>query len=266
MLWSGVKVLSLVRCNNHENGSCNNRYNTHIKSASECRKKQDAYNNLDLRPDRPSSGSLLNHAFLGSSLACVVSVLLCKHIRSAVASKHDSKVLHEASGAREKLRCVVDEHKTGVDKGGSKYRQNHVAGKLSPGDIIIGKRHDKDVLWVTSHGERRTNVGSGSKGKKVWKRVCNLVANTEINNNSREDQHNRIVHHCSRSDSRHSHDLCRSLPVHRVVKRVTELVKKTTSFHLLKVDSREHKTEQKEKRLHDDNLLSLEERTVICFE
>ena len=157
---------------------------------------------------------------------------------------------------------VVDKHHGRVDDSGSNDRQKHVASKLDPANVIVGKRHNENVLGVTSHGQSGSNVGSSSQRQEVGKRVGDLVADAKVDDDTGEDKHDRIVHDSGRSDGRHGHDLGRALPVDGIVQRVTELVKETSTFHLLNVDRGKHETKEQEERLHDNNLLSIEVRTM----
>mmetsp|Transcript_25126 Transcript_25126/g.51212 ORF Transcript_25126/g.51212 Transcript_25126/m.51212 type:complete len:374 (-) Transcript_25126:97-1218(-) len=185
-------------------------------------------------------------------------MFLCKHLRRPVTSQHNSEVLKKARRPREKFFAVVDEHHGTIDDSGSNNRENHVGCKLQPWNVIIGKRNNQDILGVACHGESRTNVSSGCKGEKVWKRVGHLVLHTEINHNTREDKHNRVIHHSCRPNGGHRHDLKGALPVDRVIKGVPQFVKETTPLHLLKVNGGEHETKQEKEGFHDNDPFRIE--------
>ena len=189
-------------------------------------------------------------------------MFLSKHLRGAVSTEHDAKVLADSGGTREQLTGVVDKHHGGVDEGSSNDREDHVSYEFHPANVVIGKGDNKDVLWVTSQGQRGTNVGSGSKGEEVWKGVGDLVSDAKIDDDAGEDEDDRVVHDSGGTNGRHGHDLGRSLPVHRVVKGVTKLVEETSTLHLFKIDGGKHETEKQEKRFHNDNSFSVETRSL----
>ena len=124
----------------------------------------------------------------------MVGMLLGQHLGSAVSTKDNSKALKEPTGSREEFSTVVNEEHDGINDGGGSDGQDHVGEELSPGDIIVHKGDNKDVLGVASHGKCRSSVGSGGKGEEVGKGVGNLVTDTEIDNDSTEDEHNRVIH------------------------------------------------------------------------
>mmetsp|Transcript_25128 Transcript_25128/g.51221 ORF Transcript_25128/g.51221 Transcript_25128/m.51221 type:complete len:239 (-) Transcript_25128:593-1309(-) len=189
-------------------------------------------------------------------------MFLSKHLRSPVTTQHNSKVLEKTRRAREEFFAVVGEHHCTIDNSCSNNRKNHIGRKFQPWNVIIGKRNNQDILGVACHGESRTNVSSGCKGEKVWKRVGHLVLHTEVNNNTREDKHNRVIHHSCGPNGGHGHDLEGTLPVDRVIQRIPKFVKETTTLHLLKVDGGEHETKQKEEWLHDNNLFCIKPRAM----
>mmetsp|Transcript_20399 Transcript_20399/g.38160 ORF Transcript_20399/g.38160 Transcript_20399/m.38160 type:complete len:568 (-) Transcript_20399:392-2095(-) len=259
---AGVVMLTFVGSDNHKNGSGGNGNNANIESKSEEDQKGDHNNDLDLGPESPSAASIFWFSFFGSSLASVVGVFLSQHFRCSVTKEHDSEVFHDTRGSREEFRSVVDENHDSIDDGGGSNRQKHVTGEFQPTNVIVGKGNNQNVLRVSSQSQRRTNVGGGGQGQQIRKRVGNLVADAQIDNNTREDQDDRVVHDGSRSDGGHGHDLGRSLPVDRIIQGITELVKKSSTFHLLEVNGGKHETEKKEKRFQDDNSFGVKVRPV----
>mmetsp|Transcript_20645 Transcript_20645/g.47688 ORF Transcript_20645/g.47688 Transcript_20645/m.47688 type:complete len:202 (-) Transcript_20645:478-1083(-) len=192
-------------------------------------------------------------------------MFLGEHLWGAVSSEHDANVLTNTRRTREKLRSIVDKHHRRVENGSSNNRSNHVSSELKPANVVVGKGDDENVLRITSHGQSRPNVGGGGKGKKVGDGVGDLVSDTKINDNTREDENNGVVHHGSGSDGGHRHDLGRTLPVHRIIKGITELVKQTSTFHLFEVNCGKHKTKKKEERFHDNHTLGIKKGAVTSF-
>ena len=259
---SGIKVLSLVRSNDHENASSHNGDNAHIESGGKESKEAQHNQELNLGPDGPSVDFFL-FPFLGGCLTSVVSMFLSEHLRSAVSSEHDTKVFHESRGSREQFGAVVHEHHNSVHNGSSSDGKNHVHKELSPRDIVVSQGDNKDILRVTSHGKGGTNVGSSGKGKEVREGVGDLVANAEIHDDTGENEGHGIVHDSGGSNGRHHHNLEGTLPVDRVVKGFTKLVKKTSHFHLFNVNGSKHETKEQEQRLHNDHTLGIEVRSVV---
>mmetsp|Transcript_18092 Transcript_18092/g.32733 ORF Transcript_18092/g.32733 Transcript_18092/m.32733 type:complete len:333 (+) Transcript_18092:240-1238(+) len=165
----GVVVLTLVGGKNHQNGSGTNRNDTHIETHSKANKKGNHNHNLQLRPDRPSVLNVTHLSFglFGSSLSCIVRVFLGKHLGSAVAGKHNANILHQARRTWKQLASVVQEHHGSIKNGSNSHRKNHVHKKLRPANIVVCKRHNENVLRITSHGVGRPNVGSRRERKKV---------------------------------------------------------------------------------------------------
>ena len=257
-----IVVLTLVSSQDHEDGPSTDGHNTDVKTNGEADKEDCDNSNLNLGPHAPA-GRFVHLLLLRSGLSGIVGMFLGKHLRCSVSKEHNPNVLSHSRGPREQFSSVIDEHHSGVDGGSSAPGKEHVHGKLQPGNVIISEGDNKDVLRVSSHGEGRSNVGGSGQGEEVRKGVGNLVANTQVNDDTREDEHDGIVHDSGRSNGGHGHDLSRSLPVDRVIKRLSKLVKESSTFHLLKVDRRQHEPKEQEERLHDDNALSIEEGTLV---
>mmetsp|Transcript_29638 Transcript_29638/g.62328 ORF Transcript_29638/g.62328 Transcript_29638/m.62328 type:complete len:193 (-) Transcript_29638:903-1481(-) len=191
-------MLSLPGSQYHEDASGADRDNANIKPNSKADQEDGHNNNLNLGPDRPSR-ALLFCGILGN-VAGVVSVLLREHLRSAVSGEDNAKALKKSGRAGEQFAGVINEEQDGINDGSRNHRQNHVAQEFSPADVIVGKRHNKNVLRVASHGKGTSGISGGGERKKVRERVGHLVTNTEIHHNSREDEHDGIVHDCSGSN------------------------------------------------------------------
>mmetsp|Transcript_25589 Transcript_25589/g.36048 ORF Transcript_25589/g.36048 Transcript_25589/m.36048 type:complete len:267 (+) Transcript_25589:276-1076(+) len=103
VIGTGIVVLTLVGSDNHKDSTGADRYNTYIKTNTEANQEHNNNENLDLRPDRPSSTGFFLTSFLGSSLTGIVGVLLGKHFRCAVSGKHNSNVFHKSRGTGEEF-------------------------------------------------------------------------------------------------------------------------------------------------------------------
>jgi hypothetical protein len=188
----GVIMLTLVRSHNHENGTSADGHDAHIEIKSKARIKK----RVTTMTTKSMGWWEFPQPLLPWRQHCGRSKhLLGRASKGAVPNEHDTDVLAESRRSREKLRLVVDKHHFGVDDGGGNNRQEQVGCKLKPANVIIGKRNNQDILGVSGHGQSRSDVGSGGQRKKVRKRVGNLVADTQVNNNTGEDKHDGIVHH-----------------------------------------------------------------------
>ena len=107
----GVVELALVSSNAHEKCSGADGGDAHIKASTEAEQENKNNQNLNSRPQGPTSS--INDgvlAFLGGGSASVESMLLSKHLWGAVSSKHNTEVFAESGRSREQLGCVVDKH------------------------------------------------------------------------------------------------------------------------------------------------------------
>merc|ERR1719354_491878 len=181
-----------VSVDNHEYASSGNGYNAYIVTNSETSEESSSDENLKLGPQSPSGRSLHRHL----SEFGLVSILKSNDLWRFSSSEQNSKILSSSRRTGEQFLSVVDKHHHTIYDGSSHYGQDHVGCKFKPTDVIVSKRYNEDILWVSSHGKSRSNVGSRGQRKKVWQGVSNAMSDAKVYNNSTEDKDNRVVHYC----------------------------------------------------------------------